>query len=124
MRYFRVVLNPLDPFVLAGPGGDSILLYLPFRLRGQMLYATFKDGGYVRVEDSDMGEWGPPVDTCGSGPGPIAPYYYFQDSVLPEGVQESEIPLWTSQLQALVEPPAPMPQPTVWPVLNVVVQPG
>lgn len=101
-----------------------MLVRLPFHLAGQMFYATFKDGGYCRVPDQDMGVVGPALDTMTlGGPGGPAPYKLFQDSALPEGAVESDIPLWTVHAVALALPPEPMPQPVAWPVLSVVVVP-
>lgn len=124
MRYFRITLSPEDPLVLAGPGGSSVLLRLPFHLTGQMFYATFSDGGYVRVPDGEMGAVGPVFDVVhlGGVGGPPA-YLMFQDSVLPQGAQESDIPLWSAMAVPLVQPPTMMPPPTQWPVLNVVAPP-
>ena len=124
MRYFRITLNALDPTVQAGPGGNSVLVRLPLRLSGKMLYATFKDGGYVRVPDNEMGIVGPSFDTMYLGEPPIAPYRMLQDSTLPEGATDADIPLWSAQAVPLVEPPATMAVPTAWPALSVVVQPG
>lgn len=123
MRYFRITLNPQDPIVQAGPGGTSVVVWLPFRMTGQMFYSTFVDGGYVRVPDDEMGIVGPAFDTMNLGsPGP-SPYKLFQDSVLPQGAVDADIPLWSAHAVPLVQPPEPMPQPVVWPVLSVVVVP-
>lgn len=124
MRYFRITCNALDPIVLAGPGGNSVLVRLPFHLNGQMLYATFKDGGYMRAQDADMGTIGPALDTMTlGGPGGPPVYKLFQDSALPQGAVDADIPLWSAHSVPLVQPPEPMPQPVAWPVLNVVVVP-
>jgi hypothetical protein len=123
MRYFRITLNALDPFVLAGPGGNSVLLRLPFYLTAQMFYATFVDGGYVRVPDNEMGIVGPIFDTLNLGDLPMQPYRMFQDSVLPEGAVEADVPLWSANAVALVLPPAEMPPALAWPALNVVSPP-
>lgn len=125
MRIFRITCNPLDPYVQGGPGGNSVLLRLPFYLVNQMFYAELHDGGYVRVPDEDMGKLGPAFDTITlGGDGVLPAYRLFQDSVVPEGAVEADIPLWTTYAVPLAQPPAPMPVPTVWPVLNVVVIPG
>lgn len=131
MRYFRVTLNPADPYVIGGPGGDSVLLRLPVRLPPQgfvgeqMYYAEFRDGGYLKVPDDEMGNAGPALDTVTLGlDAPLSPYPMFQESALPLGAVDADIPLWSTQLQPLVEPPAAMPPATVWPVLSVVGQPG
>ena len=128
MRYFRITLNALDPVVLAGPGGNSVLLRLPFELTQQMFYCTFKDGGYVRVPDAEMGIVGPAFDTCflGEPPG-LAAYRMLQDSALPQGAQDADIPLWSAMAMPYVEQPSeedPPIAPIPWPVLNVVVIPG
>lgn len=126
MRIFRITCNPLDPYVLGGPGGNSVLLRLPFYLADKMFYAELRDGGYLRVPDADMGILGPALDTITLGgiSGPLPAYRLFQDSVIPEGAVEADIPLWTTYAVQLAQPPQPMPVPTVWPVLNVVVIPG
>lgn len=123
MRIFRITCNPQDPYVLGGPGGNSVLVRLPFYLAGKMFYATVRDGGYVRVPDADMGIVGPSLDTMSLGE-PGQEYRLFQNSVVPEGATENDIPLWTANAVPLAQPPQPMPPPTVWPVLSVVVVPG
>jgi hypothetical protein len=89
-----------------------------FALTDQMIYAVFKDGDYVAVDDAEMGPWGGPTDFLTSGPGAIGPYKLFQESA-PQ-VPVETIPKWSSQLRAYSADPQVLP--TAWP--SVVAGPG
>jgi hypothetical protein len=118
MRYFRVVLNPLSPEVLAGPGGNSVVVRMRHALTNQMTYSTFKDGGYVAVPDGEVGAWAGAADSVVMEPLGAA-YRMWQESA-PQ-FDPSSIPLWTSQLVPYSTDPQV--QPTPWPA-TAVVTPG
>lgn len=117
MRYFRVTLNPLSAIVLSGPGGNSCSIRMRFALTDQMIYATFVDGGWVAVEDADMGQWGAVADFLNSGPDTIPPYLLMQEGV-PQGVPLASIPLWSDHLVPYDASPAA--QPVIWPATEAI----
>jgi hypothetical protein len=114
VRYFSVVLNPQSPEVLAGPGGNSVVVRMRHELEPggpKMTYCTFVDGGYVAVPDQEMGRWAGAADTVVLDP-INNPYRMWQESV-PQIQDLGAIPVWTTQLVPYSTDPQV--QPTPWP---------
>lgn len=105
-RYFRFTINPASTSLVAGR--------VTVRLRvnqASMLYASFSDGQWVAVDDTEMGAWGGPTDYLLEDLLGPAPYKLFQEG-LPD-VNPASVPAMAAHLQPFDASPQ-APPPVVW----------